>query len=75
MILPEERGVNYGATAGNMLMKTYTAGEDAGRLASAAKEFGLERPRDPKPNVRHERVRSLSTLNTSALMVRAFTVV
>ena len=52
-------------------MATYTAGEDEGRLASAAKEFGLKRARPPKPQIRHERADSLSKLNMSTLMLIA----
>jgi len=34
-------------------MKTYTAGEDEGRLAAAAKELGLEKARAVRAQVRH----------------------
>ncbi|GKY97740.1 hypothetical protein MPSEU_000732200 [Mayamaea pseudoterrestris] len=33
-------------------LKTYTAGEDDSRLAAAAKELGLEKSRQPRPQVR-----------------------
>jgi hypothetical protein len=33
-------------------MSTYTAGEDSGRLATLAKEFGLSRQRPPRPQIR-----------------------
>ena len=33
-------------------LSTYTAGEDAGRLAMLAKELGLRRTRAPKPQLR-----------------------
>mmetsp|Transcript_5509 Transcript_5509/g.12448 ORF Transcript_5509/g.12448 Transcript_5509/m.12448 type:complete len:539 (+) Transcript_5509:287-1903(+) len=52
-------------------MATYTAGEDEGRLANAAKEFGLKRARPPKSQIRHERADSLSKLNMSTLMLIA----
>lgn len=48
-------------------MATYTAGEDEGRLANAAKEFGLKRARPPKPQIRHQRADSLSKLNLSLI--------
>ncbi|KAL7542408.1 hypothetical protein ACHAXR_013411 [Thalassiosira sp. AJA248-18] len=35
-------------------LSTYTAGEDGGRLAMMAKEFGLARTRPPKPQVRRK---------------------
>lgn len=35
-----------------MHMQTYTAGEDSGRLAAAAKELGLLQARKPRDNVR-----------------------
>lgn len=52
--------VDYGATSAgqpktNMHMQTYTAGEDSSRLASMAREFGLEHQRRTRPQVR-ERV-------------------
>lgn len=48
----------YGATTSStaykpsMAMQTYTAGEDSSRLAEMAKEFGLERQRQARQNVR-----------------------
>ena len=75
----EERpsgATGYGATSAPGgrpagAVRTYVAGEDAGRLAASARELGLARPRDPRPNVRHERTLSLRRLNASTRMVRA----
>lgn len=43
-------------------VKTYTAGEDAGRLQEMAKEFGLQHSRQPRRQVRKERRSSLTQL-------------
>lgn len=51
-------------------LSTYTAGEDAGRLATLAKEFGLSRQRMPREQVRSRVSDSLSTLNIESLKVR-----
>ena len=51
-------------------LSTYTAGEDAGRLATLAKEFGLSRTRAPKSQVRARVTDSLATLNLESLKVR-----
>ena len=51
-------------------LSTYTAGEDAGRLATMAKEFGLQRVRAPKIQVRQRVSDSLGSLNLESLKVR-----
>lgn len=51
-------------------LSTYTAGEDAGRLATLAKEFGLSRQRMPREQVRARVSDSLSTLNMESLKVQ-----
>lgn len=48
-LLPLASKGNYGAS---MHMQTYTAGEDGSRLANMAKEFGLQRQRQPRNQVR-----------------------
>mmetsp|Transcript_12173 Transcript_12173/g.21685 ORF Transcript_12173/g.21685 Transcript_12173/m.21685 type:complete len:615 (+) Transcript_12173:81-1925(+) len=52
-------------------LSTYTAGEDAGRLATLAKEFGLSRTRAPKSQVRARVTDSLATLNLESLKLWA----
>lgn len=57
---------NYGAIASRnpaMQMQTYTAGEDSGRLAEMANEFGLARQRQARQNVRARVSQPLSSLN------------
>lgn len=64
---------NANANDGNnnpVHLSTYTAGEDAGRLATLAKEFGLSRMRAPKSQVRARVSDSLSSLNLESLKVR-----
>lgn len=51
-------------------MTTYTAGEDAGRMASMAKEFGLAKRREPRDGVRERVVEELGELNLHRLKVR-----
>jgi len=48
-------------------LSTYTAGEDAGRLATLAKEFGLSRVRPPRNQIRERIPEELSSLNLSSL--------
>ena len=48
-------------------LSTYTAGEDAGRLATMAKEFGLSRVRPPRNQIREKVPDELSKLNLSSL--------
>lgn len=50
-------------------MTTYIAGEDAGRLASMAKEFGLAKRREPREGVRERVVEELGELNLHRLKV------
>jgi len=52
-------------------LSTYTAGEDAGRLATLAKEFGLSRTRAPKSQVRARVSDSLNSLNLESLKLWA----
>ncbi|KAL7539182.1 hypothetical protein ACHAXR_011425 [Thalassiosira sp. AJA248-18] len=52
-------------------LSTYTAGEDSGRLATLAKEFGLSRMRAPKSQVRARVSDSLATLNLESLKLWA----
>mmetsp|Transcript_2104 Transcript_2104/g.4662 ORF Transcript_2104/g.4662 Transcript_2104/m.4662 type:complete len:607 (-) Transcript_2104:264-2084(-) len=52
-------------------MSTYTAGEDAGRLATIAKEFGLSRTRAPRDQVRARVSDELGTLNLETLKLWA----
>eukprot|EP00934_Nitzschia_sp_Nitz4_P002819 Nitzschia sp. Nitz4//scaffold86_size83305//53590//55294//NITZ4_005266-RA/size83305-snap-gene-0.162-mRNA-1//1//CDS//3329559262//2809//frame0 len=57
---------NYGSTGVRgpaMQMQTYTAGEDSGRLAELAKEFGLARQRQVRQNVRARVSLPLQSLN------------
>ena len=51
-------------------MTTYTAGEDDGRLASLAKEFGLAKRREPREDVRTRVREDLGQLNLHRLKVR-----
>jgi len=56
---------DYGAsngTSSKLHMQTYTAGEDNNRLAEMAKEFGLERIREPRRQVRERVSTPLSSL-------------
>ena len=76
MAVPSNSSTAYGSislanSSSSGQMATYTAGEDEGRLANAAKEFGLKRARPPKPQIRHQRADSLSKLNLSTLMLIA----
>lgn len=48
-------------------LKTYTAGEDGSRLADLAKEFGLEKQRSPRKQVRSKTHRNVSK-NVVALL-------
>ncbi|CAB9526066.1 Vacuolar amino acid transporter 3 [Seminavis robusta] len=48
-------------------LKTYTAGEDEGRLAEMAKEFGLAHQRQPKKQVRDETKRGHHRRGSSGL--------
>ncbi|KAL7463688.1 hypothetical protein ACHAXS_004044 [Conticribra weissflogii] len=48
-------------------LSTYTAGEDAGRLATLAKEFGLSKVRPPRHQIRERIPEELSSLNLSSL--------
>lgn len=50
-------------------MTTYTAGEDAGRLALLAKEFGLAKRREPREDVRVRVTEDLGQLNLHRLKV------
>eukprot|EP00980_Cylindrotheca_fusiformis_P015685 scaffold4518_cov149-Cylindrotheca_fusiformis.AAC.20 len=43
---------NKGSYGSSLHMQTYTAGEDSSRLANMAKEFGLQRQRQPRNQVR-----------------------
>ena len=52
-------------------LSTYTAGEDAGRLATLAKEFGLSRTRAPKTQIRERIPESLEKLNLYSLKASA----
>ena len=51
-------------------LSTYTAGQDAGRLATLRKEFGLSRHRMPREQVRARVSDAFSTLNMESLKVR-----
>lgn len=51
VVTPNVNGGVNGSMALNL--STYTAGEDSGRLAILAKEFGLARIRSPKRQIRH----------------------
>ena len=53
-------------------MTTYTAGEDDGRLASLAKEFGLTKQRAPREDVRVRVPEDLGQLNLHRLKVRLY---
>jgi hypothetical protein len=53
-------------------MTTYIAGEDAGRLASMAKEFGLAKRREPREGVRKRVVEELGELNLHRLKVGGY---
>lgn len=62
-LLPLVSNKNYGTQdPGISHMRTYTAGEDGSRLAQMAKEFGLERQRQPRNQVRERVSLPLSTL-------------
>eukprot|EP00804_Cyclotella_cryptica_P030980 CCRYP_013572-RC/>CCRYP_013572-RC protein AED:0.19 eAED:0.19 QI:103/1/1/1/0.25/0.2/5/3883/177 len=83
MAQQQKSPINYGSTSnhGNSAvslalppspkipthMTTYTAGEDAGRLASMAKEFGLAKRREPREGVRERVVEELGELNLHRL--------
>ena len=79
MAKTKQTATNYGSTApveGNLPpspkpthMTTYTAGEDAGRLASLAKEFGLAKRREPREGVRVRVAEDLGELNLHRLKV------
>mmetsp|Transcript_3224 Transcript_3224/g.4637 ORF Transcript_3224/g.4637 Transcript_3224/m.4637 type:complete len:622 (+) Transcript_3224:288-2153(+) len=52
-------------------LQTYTAGEDSSRLATLAKEFGLSRQREPRPQIRLRVPEyALDTLNKSSLRLK-----
>ena len=51
-------------SVGNGHLKTYTAGEDAGRLAAMAKQFGLEKQREPRRQVRDPTKKRKSIIQT-----------
>ena len=83
MAKPKQAPPNYGSTTplnDDALppspkpthMTTYTAGEDAGRLASLAKEFGLAKRREPREGVRVRVTEDLGELNLHRLKVSSF---
>lgn len=51
-----------GLLSRDIVMNTYTAGEDGSRLASAAKELGLMRHRQPRTQIRERTTVPLQTL-------------
>lgn len=84
MAKSQQKPTNYGSTTpleDNALppspkpthMTTYTAGEDAGRLASLAKEFGLAKRREPREGVRVRVAEDLGELNLHRLKVWVLT--
>jgi len=50
-------------------LSTYTAGEDAGRLALLAKEFGLAKIRPPKRQIRKHTFKVRIEINNFSYMV------